>query len=162
MTAVVAVEHPGGVMVGCDAFQGSEAWRDRGTKPKWFKLGPYLLVGYAGSLRPIQVARGALKAAPRKAGESAETDEPPSYIVAYDGVAYMVDEDYALIRSAHGVASIGAGEDIAYGAIAAARKLRPEMDPREQVRFALALAAEHRNFVCEPFRTTDVKRPPRR
>lgn len=176
MTCVLGVETPNGVWLGSDSYLGSdEDWRDGLDGPKWFDWGGARFA-YSGALRPAQlIARASAPRRPRgdeddgaylarlietarrvhKAHDVVRRDMDLSWLLAYRGRLYMVMDDYALVRSAHGYAACGAGEKYALGALAATAKAG--LDPATRVRRALAAAARHSNSVAEPFYVEQVR-----
>lgn len=184
MTVVVAVEHAGGVVLGCDSFLGSTSTNVTVDRPKWWANGS-VIVAYAGSLRGAQVAEHWL--APFRRAKRGETDESylvtcvsasiraaheevggdpeklvsengSVYLVAYRGRAYLLQGDYSVAHAAHGYLAIGAGEDVALGAMAAT----DGQPARDRVQRALEASARHCPMVRAPFRVTEQKRPPER
>lgn len=169
MTCVVAVEHGGRVWMGSDSFMGSEQSRDTLDQPKMFRVGTGLLVGFAGAFRAAQLAQYGLTVRQRRSGElemaylvtavakslqKAHRDaclpgaSRADFLIALAGKVYTLQEDYSVLRSAHGYAAIGAGCDVALGALAV---LSPELSPRKRVEAALAAAAKHHPQVAPPF-----------
>lgn len=179
MTAVCGIEHPEGVWLGTDSFIGNESIRDVTDRPKWFYRGRYLLVAYAGALRGAQVAslapptrRQRLNEADqdylvravvesiRQAHKSYEVQKPADdgtdYLIGYNGCLYMMQDDYSILRSKHGYAAIGVGQDMALGALAA---LQGEpLEPKVMIERALRAAARHCPQVGPPFHVVNVPR----
>lgn len=178
MTVIAAVEHPGGVLVGCDSCVAAGDALDTLDHPKWFRRRGGLLVAYAGSVRVAQAAelapgwrgqregegdvdylvnvvatavRRAVNAAPgARNGEA-------SYLLAYRGRVYEMAGNCVVIRSAFGYGAIGSGESCAKGALSA---LVGKVPPREALRAALAAAERHALGCKRPFRTVDLRWPP--
>jgi len=173
MTVVVAVESPGGVLVGCDAFVGNADSRDVTVAPKWWRRAG-LLIAYAGDILVPQVAACAPARFRRRVLESdadfvtryaralreihrerrvsfGQTD----YLIAYRDGAYLVQSDATVVRSAHGYAAIGAGEDFALGSLATSEG-RP---PMARVTAALEAAERHATQVARPWRFAALSAP---
>lgn len=176
MSCVIAIEHESGVLVGCDSFSGGD-WKDTVDRPKWTLVGDHILVGYAGADRDTQVAELALKRMPRHRGEDEmrylhrcvvepireahiahgiNSPDETSFLIAYDGKAYEMQASYVLVRSARGYASIGIGESVALGALVTARKLQPDLTPKQQAVLSLEAAVLLRAHVSEPFYFYDL------
>ncbi len=167
MTCVVAVEDGDGVVVGCDAFMGTDIERDVGDRPKWWRVGR-ALVAFAGSFSVAQTAEGVRARPPprrkparawvlslakryRHACASVTRDEP-FLLVAIDGEVWAIQPDWSVVRSAHGYAAIGAGAPVALGALAAT----VGVDAETRVRSALEASARHTTQVAPPFHVLRV------
>jgi len=176
VTVLVALESETGVHVGCDSYVGDGANRDVMAE-KWFRRGP-LLVASAGSVYAGQVAEfGVQFRAQRKTESDLEyvviaVAEPirvvhratgtkldgDSFVVAYNGRAYWIGDDYGVHRSLYGYVCAGAGEQFAAGSLATSAGRPPEA----RVRAALEAAAKHCTIVRSPFHVTFVATPPKR
>jgi len=172
MTCLVALEREGRVWVGSDSFLGTDDVRDIIDRPKWFRRSG-VLVGYAGSLRAAQVVEnfasfrrrengeadltylvGVVAAAFRKAlNVSRVRPSTSEFLLAYRGKAYTLQNDYSVVRSSHGYVSIGAGSEVANGALAV---LSEEADPRGVIEKALRAAERHSTKVGGRFHVTCV------
>jgi ATP-dependent protease HslVU (ClpYQ) peptidase subunit len=178
MTVIAAVEHPGGVLVGCDSCVAAGEVLDTLDHPKWFRRRGGLLVAYAGSVRVAQAAelsprwrmqregegdvdylvnvvatavRRAVNAAPgARNGEAC-------YLLAYRGRVYEMAGNCVVVRSAHGYGAIGSGEAYAKGALGAL--LGGGTPPRDALRASLRLAERHAVGCKAPFRIVDVRWP---
>lgn len=169
MTACLAIEYDGGVLLACDSFLGTDDVRDETPSPKWWCAGP-LVVGYAGGLTIPQAMARAPRAPRRRPGEPAEAlvqryaarlhaahraarvalDET-DYVIAYAGVAWVVQPDASVARSARGYVAIGAGADYALGSLATTRGA-----PARRAKRALVAAARHCAQVAPPYRAVEV------
>jgi ATP-dependent protease HslVU (ClpYQ) peptidase subunit len=184
MTCLVAVEHEDGVFVGADSFLGDDTSKDLVDRPKWFYRGRKLLVAYCGDLRAAQVAQYGTKPRRQRANEddqayivrsvadavrqahktfevAPENEDEAfvfSYLVAYNGRIYTIQNDYSVVRSSHGYAATGAGADVALGALAA---LYGTVSPKECVLRALKAATRHCPQVAAPFHPVNVGASPR-
>ena len=172
MTCLVALEREGRVWVGSDSFLGTDDVRDVGDRPKWFRRSG-VFVGYAGSLRAAQVVEnfatfrrrdngeadlayrvGGVAAGCRKALNAARVRlSTAEFLLAYRGRAYTLQNDYSVVRSSHGYVSIGAGSEIANGALAV---LAEDADPREVIDKVLRAAERHSTKVGGRFHVTCV------
>jgi len=166
VTAVVGVEHAGGVVMGADSISvdpGYYRTRDRTTR-KLFRRGAYL-IGYTSSFRVGDLLRFQVPwPAPRpgvgvdalyehlvvkvipgiretlKNGGALTTkdgsDAAGGFLLAVSGRLFRVDIDLHVGRYEHGFATCGAGEDVANGALHAT----VGMSPKTRVQRALAAA----------------------
>lgn len=175
MSLVLAVEGADGVHVGCDSFIGTSSLRDLTDGPKWFWHSRELLVGYVGDLRAAHVAALAPRTRHTRAEEdvdylrrvadvlrqthgarAVELAKGTSFLMAYRGRCYEMQFDYSVFRNGLGYTAIGAGADVALGALAAT----PDMPPPERVKLALEVAVRHCPQVAAPLRY--VALPPKR
>ncbi len=163
MTAVVAVEYEGGVVVGCDsAITTDDGTRDLIDEPKWWRRGA-ALVAYAGDLQTAQAIKtatvrhrpasrdpalyvGALALKARDEIKRLALSEDVSLLVALRGRVYVVELS-GFARSAHGYAAIGSGAPFALGSLASTKG-----DAHDRVTAALAAAARHSATCAPPFR----------
>lgn len=155
MTAILAITHPRGVVIGTDSriSAGDERWDE--DAPKWVTIGP-ALVALAGGVRLSLVAEGvgAVRAirrgerpqaylslvvadAIRKAVDAVDGTHDCEGVIAYRSRAYYLAGDYAVILPAGGIVAAGSG---GVAARAAAIALG-EIEPVERVRRALEIAA---------------------
>jgi ATP-dependent protease HslVU (ClpYQ) peptidase subunit len=163
MTVVAALEEGRTVHLAGDSFAGSDVERDVVDRPKWF-FTHGMTVAYAGSYAVAQmvehsVAWRALRRGEkelsylvemaglcRRACEKVGLKEGPSLLVALRGRVYVVQEDWSVIRSAHGYAAIGSGAPYALGSLAST-----EGDPSNRLTSALEAAERHCTLVGRPF-----------
>lgn len=177
MTCIVAVEDAGAVVVGCDAFMGSDVERDLTDRPKWWRHGR-ALVAFAATFTIAQIAETSRVRVPSKrelprsyalhlarvwrGACAAVTRDEPALLVALDGEAWVIQSDWSVVRSQHGYAALGYGAANALGALAATEgrtleeRARWGLTSEERVRIALAAAARHTTQVSAPFHTTRV------
>jgi ATP-dependent protease HslVU (ClpYQ) peptidase subunit len=159
MTCLVALERGGRVWVGSDSFLGTDDIRDNIDHPKWFRRSG-VLIGYAGSLRAAQVVEnfadfrkrergepelcylvGVVALAFRKALNASRVRlSTTEFLLAYRGKAYVLQNDYSVVRSSHGYTAIGVGAELANGALSV---LAENMDARDVVERALRAAERH-------------------
>lgn len=153
---------------------GTEVIRDLHDRPKWFTKGP-LTFGWAGGARAAQVVEHGISFRAKHRGESdlkylvnavskaihnglkeagtrlhsggESGEDTTTFLIVYRGRLYTVQDDYSVIRSPHGFASIGVGADIALGAMSA---LKSRVTPEECVREALEHSARWCSQVSPP------------
>ncbi|NBU69892.1 MAG: hypothetical protein EBS53_00290 [Bacteroidetes bacterium] len=184
MTCIVAIEHEGVVHLGSDSFLGGAFTRDHLARPKFFTKGPRFSIAFAGGLRGAQIVEHDLVFRKKKRTEDEESylvlevakklhtgfkrvganivDEgkveshDSNFLVCINGKVFVIQDDYSVIRSSHGFAAIGAGQDFALGALSCLFSHVPDMPPKEKVRTALEVAAEFSPQVCGPFHIIEV------
>lgn len=175
VTAIVALEHPGGVWLACDSFIGDASSTERSDRPKFFKHAG-MVFGWSGDMRPAQLVEyGAAMRAIRPGEDTfgylvrvvvesiraayakglSDYDDVPHtlYIVAVRGRAYTIQSDLSVVRTDHGYAAIGAGAEHALVALAACE----ETEPRTRVLKALRAVSLHHPKVRGRFH--DVNAP---
>jgi len=172
MTAICAVEHAGGAVLACDSFVGDESYRDLTDSPKWTRRGG-IIIACAGNVRASHIAEHA-RFRRQRANESdfdyltsavAESirdahddrdvsDENFQAVILFRSKVYCMLDEYAVLRSLHGYAAIGAGADVLLGSLASTDGQKP----RARAEIALNAAARHSNHVSAPFHFTEVKR----
>lgn len=181
MTAVLAIEHPEGVLIACDSFVGDD-WADRIDRPKWFSLSRNLTLGWAGVLHGPLVVQAKLRYQRRRRNEedvrylyrtiaqplhkilaesgikADDEDNGVCFLIVYDGRVYSVLDNGAVLRSHHGYMVIGEGEELALGALCATE----DMPPRERAERALRAAVRHNRYIQEPFFFQDLPAPRQR
>lgn len=172
MTCIVAVEDAGAVVVGCDAFMGSDVERDLTDRTKWWRIGR-ALIAFAATFTIAQIAETSRVRAPSKRelprayalhlarvwrnACAAVTRDEPALLVALDGEAWVIQSDWSVVRSRYGYAALGYGAANALGALAATEGRTVEARARlgltieERVRIALAASARHTTQVSAPF-----------
>lgn len=184
MTCIVAIEHEGIVHLGSDSFLGGAFTRDQLDRPKFFTKGPRFVIGFAGGLRGAQIVEHdivfrkwrkteseesylvtevakKLQIAFKKVGASildeGHVESHDSYfLVCINGRIFVIQEDYSVIRSRHGFAAIGAGQDFALGTLYSLEKWASKMPPKAKVQAALEVASEFSPQVCGPFHIVEV------
>lgn len=174
MTCIIAIEHEGRVLLGSDSFLGGAMVRDVIDRPKYFRVNENFAIGFAGGLRPAQVLEHEAKFPKQRKNQSDEKylvniasairstfekqgallkDEDTSqqthdslFIFALNGKAYIMQEDFSIIRSKLGCCSIGAGQDYAMGAMLALAYHEPE----QRAKIALDIATQLSPMVSAP------------
>ena len=177
MTCIVGlVDRDGGIWMGGDsAVIDDETWAVRTARdPKVRRIGT-MLVGASGELRSAQVVLRGLRPPKRSvavgtmgyamacadsirrllidrgAGQKAkEQDKSESrFLLGFDGHLFVVEEDYDVHELAEPYAAIGAGADLALGAMFVLEPLG--FEPVDRITFALRAAARFNASVREPF-----------
>ncbi len=179
MTCIVALEHAGAAWIGCDSFMGTVHQKDRIDRPKFYVRNG-MAIGFAGSIRAAQLVEHGLRFRPHQASESVQrylvtevarkirivlnregaavreqgTDsQDAELIVCLRGEVWTIQEDYAVLRSAHGYTSSGSGAPFALGALAAT----PKLEPHRRIMAALKAAATFSTAVCDPFHVEEIR-----
>lgn len=178
MTALLAIEHDAGVVLGSDSCVASEHERWIEDHPKYWRLGP-LVIAMAGSARATLVAEAAaLPRGPRRGerdvvylstvvGEAVrvacaavECAGGVEALLVWRGRAYYMDGAYSVTHPACGVIGAGSGGIAARAAaLALAGVVR---DPVERARRALVATASMCPGVAPPFHVLDVRTRARR
>jgi ATP-dependent protease HslVU (ClpYQ) peptidase subunit len=110
----------------------------------------YMVVDFVDALRTTLKEKGALKK------DDEEETHPMACMVGYKGHLYAIEEDFDVGRPQDNFYAIGAGGQIAFGALHATRN--SGMPPRERVKLALE-AAEKYNAACRgPHTILELKR----
>lgn len=164
MSVAVAVEATGGVVAGCDSFLGDESGAacvlDR---PKWWRASRDLVVLWTGDLAAAQAAERARPWPRQRAGEGDEPylvrvaatiraaqgapKEADPYLFVLRGAVWTLAGGWSVHRAAEGYAAVGAGADVAVGALHATRRRAAAA----RVLAALQAAAAHCEAVRPPF-----------
>lgn len=186
MTCVVAVSDPRrGTWMGADsaAIDGNYSVRTM-VDPKVHEVGPMLL-GYAGQLRPGQIlahhlraptprgerpfeyvlrvaeaARGVLKRHEAMGRQDEKAQSGALLLIAYRQRLFVLEDDFDAHEPAEPYAAIGAGSDLALGALYAS----PELPPESRLERALLAAERFNASVRRPFSVLHqpMPRPPRK
>lgn len=179
MTCIVALEHAGAAWIGCDSFMGDAHQRDRVDRPKFYVRNG-MAIGFAGSIRAAQLVEHGLRFRPHQVSESVQrylvtevarkirivlnregaavreqgTDSHEAeFVVCLRGEVWTIQQDYAVLRSAHGYTASGSGAPFALGALAAT----PKLEPHRRIMAALKAAATFSTAVCDPFHVEAVR-----
>lgn len=182
MTCIVAVEYPGGVIMGADSFLGDSGGVVPIATPKIVRR-PGLAIGYCGGLL-VPTWLASVELPKPRARETSEryvlslamqlraTAQERKIVIEYEGAlrsdtdmliavrgeAWVIDAEFACYRSAHRYIATGAGCPFALGALHA---LSPRYAPsakeaRSRVLGALAAATELCAYVRKPFHVVEV------
>lgn len=177
MTCIVGVVDDGRVYLGGDAAATGSAFDSATvTAPKVFEHNWYV-IGYTSSFRMGQLIEHALSVPkpPKKADLHAfmcvtfvdtlrdclkeggwatrdkEQEEGGQILVGVAGRLFTIQDDYAVLEFSHGYQAVGAGSDLALGALSALEQANGHMDPATRLGVALSAAAEHNASVRPPF-----------
>lgn len=173
MTCIVGVVANGRAVIGGDSA-GVSGWdlRTRADS-KVFRRGPFVM-GFTSSFRMGQLLRFRLEAPEHPAGmddyeymttlfvdavreclkeggfarKSEEAESGGTFIVAYRGALYVVENDYQVGINGDGFAAVGCGDQVAMGSLYATRKHK---DPEKRALAALAAAERFSAGVRGPF-----------
>ena len=177
MTCVAAIEYWNRVYFCSDAFVGSDVSRDILARPKVFRrTHPPLVFAFASGIRGAQLVENYTVFREREPKESVEaymvkaiadsikatykahdhTSDDTVYLCAHAGHLYLIQADLSVLRSAHGYAAIGAGSDMALGALGALQEAVTSraITPKAALDKALTLASRHCSMVTPPFTHT--------
>lgn len=169
-------------VLGCDSFLGSTTTKDQTSTPKFFEKGKRFFIAFAGGVRGSQavehnlffrkirrnedelqylvtVVANEVQQAFTNTGINIKSDgnadrSDTMFLICLNGKVFTLQNDYSVIRSLHGYATAGAGQDFALGALAAMST--EVMLPEDRVRRALEAAEKHNPFVCHPFHIIKV------
>lgn len=172
MTCIVGLVHEGSVYIGGDSA-GVGGWTIHGrSDEKVFRNGAFLF-GFTSSFRMGQLLHyslvppeqpegtdlfrylvvdfiNAVRACLKDGGfakKNSEAEEGGHFLVGYRGRLFHINADYQVAEMSEGYMAIGAGEDIALGALHASASF----PPLKRVRMALEAAAHHNIGVRGPF-----------
>ena len=174
MTCIVGLEAEGGVLIGGDSA-AADGWNIHATRlEKVFQVNQFL-IGYTSSFRMGQLLQYKLSVEQRKHNKSnleylaitfidsvreclgaggfrqVENGQESGgkFLVGYEGVLYVVDNDFHVNSSIDGFTAIGCGANFALGNLLATNK---EMPAVKRVELALAAAGHFSNGVCAPYK----------
>ncbi len=173
MTCIVGLVHEDEVYIGGDSASVGGWVVHETSLPKVFRRGEFI-IGYTTSFRMGQILQYNLKI-PQKNGGSDQkfmvtvfaeavreclkdygfaetkdnTESGGQFLVAFNQQLYYIGSDYQVNSYKEGYTAIGAGVEIALGALYAPTILT---NPRERVKMALSAAAHHSIMVVPPFK----------
>ena len=177
MTCIAGVAANGKVCIGGDSA-GIAGWSlQTRADEKVFRNGPFVM-GFCGSFRMGQLLRFKFKPPdhdPRLAdykfmvtefidqarqclkdggfaSKDKEQETGGTFLVGYKQGLYLIDSDYQVGRPALDFAAVGAGDQVALGAL----HVLDRLPPRERVEKALAAAEAHNAAVRGPFVIEEV------
>ena len=174
MSCIVAIKHGGDIWMGADSV-GTGGYSCTTRKdPKIYQVGPFL-IGFASSYRMGQIlaysfvppdhddsivdvhrymastwidaVRSVLSMGGYTRKEN-ESEEGGTFIVAYKGRIFKVEDDFQVGESALEFDSCGAGSDIALGSLYTSTGMD---DPKFRIERALSAASEFNSAVRGPF-----------
>lgn len=151
------------VAIGGDsgAFDEVGTLKMASSTPKVFRIGNWL-IGGAGSFRVINLAAKSTDGSPEGLRdflhkELSGSDAGSWSILAVSAAGiYEIAEDFSVIGFKEPYAAIGAGSEIATGALAALSSLEG-WDARQIVNDALSVAAKHSTMCTAPFKVYSYK-----
>ena len=173
MTCIVAqVDDVGGIWMGGDSSASAGQSIEICKEEKVFSRGT-MLIGYTTSFRMGQLLKHTLNVpvhdshvntltylvndfteAIRSCFKAAglmkridEVEEAGQFLIGYRGRLYIIESDFAVLEPYLGFTAIGAGSEVAKGAMSVTR----DMEPRERLMRALESAAEFCTCVRKPF-----------
>ena len=179
MTCIIGMKFRGKVFMGCDSALLS-GWNIQASdQPKIFRVGDFLL-GHTGNPRMAQLVQHHLVVRDRKDGEGevayliaglvpamrlclkegglTEIDNnveeaDGAFLVAYDGVLAVVYANFQVTVFADGLAAIGAGAQVAKGALATFTGIVPddELDMTKAIKYSLGIAGRYNASVSGPY-----------
>lgn len=106
----------------------------------------YLATEFLDAVRTCYATHGFIK-------KTHEREEGGTFLVAYRGRLFMVQDDHAVIECASGYAACGSGWMVALGALHATGQLKGE----DRVRKALSAAEGHISSVRGPFHIESIE-----
>lgn len=170
MTAILAIVHPRGVVLGSDSrvTTGAEQWDEE--RPKWARVGrAYVALAGAARLQLLAEAVGRVRAPRAREGaqaylslvlaeairEAAERTKSGAGegVIVWRRRAYYLDAEYAVTEPAGGIVGAGSGGTAARAAALALA----DVEPVERVRRALEIAAACVPGVGGPLHVVDVR-----
>jgi len=183
MTCIVGLVENGKVYMGADSAGSSGRELDIHRDSKLFRVGPFL-VGFTTSFRMGQLLRYKLSVPTQtenqdphaymatdfvdsvrkclKAGgyakKESEVEIGGTFLVAYQGHLYQVQDDYQVMESINAYDSCGCGQAIALGVMFATKGREemfcsyPDILPENRILLALEAAEQFNNGVRRPFR----------
>ena len=174
MTCIVGIGHEGRVYIGGDSMATDGTCRMILAFRKVFRVGDFL-IGGAGNVRMMQVIKYHLEVRAQQDDETDERylvvafaeavckclkdkdfttlknahnhEEDGAYIVGYRGRVYRFEGDFQIVSIERNVATCGAGEQYALGALVALKDLEPE----DRIRRALEISSELTALSAPPF-----------
>lgn len=185
MTCIAGLVHDGTVYLGGDSAGVSGTALTRRADTKVWVAGEYVF-GFTTSFRMGQLLHHAFKPPVPKPSEDLERfmttrfvdavrvclkkggyaqvnpdpDEEPetggTFLVGLRGRLFCIDSDYQVAEAADCYDAVGAGAEIAKGALCVLQGL--EIPPQERLRKALEAAEHWSGAVCSPFRFVETPR----
>jgi ATP-dependent protease HslVU (ClpYQ) peptidase subunit len=172
MTCIIGLEADGKVYMGCDSASISGYSQNRTRLKKVFRVQNFL-IGYTSSFRMGQIlehhlsvdfqpksktdmeymvcnfaegVREVLKEFGYARIENNE-EEIGTFLVGYKNKLYCIHNNLQVNSNSLGVDSVGAGYEVAMGAMLA----MPNEEPRKRIKKALQITEELSTVVCKPF-----------
>jgi ATP-dependent protease HslVU (ClpYQ) peptidase subunit len=163
MTVICASITAKHVALGGDsgAFDDVGTLKMAASTPKVFRIGNHL-IGGAGSFRVLNLVAKATDGDPESLRDFLQKElqgsDPGSWSVLVASAAgiYEIADDFSIITFRDSYAAIGAGAEIATGALASLSSLEG-WDARQIVNDALAVTAKHSTMCTAPFKVYSYK-----
>lgn len=182
MTCIVALRHEGVIYMGCDSAGVGGYSRQNRMDPKIYRVGA-MLIGFTTSFRMGQLLGHAL-VVPQHYQEVAverymvtsfidavrtclknggwaekekEQEKAGTFLVAYKGRIFEIDNDYQVGERAEPYGAVGCGFDLALGSLHASGHIENIVGPKDRVRMALEAAAAFSAGVYPPFRFEELR-----
>lgn len=179
MTCIVGLETEEGVLLGADSWSDNGWSGMRRADPKLFAVGPYLLGFTTSYRMGQLLRYGLALAAPLRADRASDDDlmhfmatdfinevrrllkdggwserekeqeKGGTFLVAVGGRLFGIEDDYQVMRSAHGYQAVGSGYQLALGSFASTEDL--DWPPPRRIGMALSAAERHTGGVKSPF-----------
>lgn len=118
------------------------------AKPEGMEDMEYLVTIIIPTIRSAFHDQGFVVVSEDKIGESSEAFDG-EFLLSYHGKIYLVQCDYSILRSKHGVAAVGSGETAAKGALFSVHD--SNLKPKERALLALEAAERYCVGVRRPF-----------
>ena len=184
MTCIIALKHNKKVyMAGDSGAIGTNEW-SVSPDPKVFVIDNEIAFGFTSSFRMGQVLQYKFTMPTRQRGDSDDkyirvsvidriievfTEnkvitnvegrplECGTFLIGYRGEIYEVQDDMSVLRNALPYMSIGAGEDVANGAMHVLCRDKKTIEPHAVLNQALQTVTEFCNSVRSPFHIVELK-----
>ncbi len=184
MTAIVAITNGKNVWMADDSFCGSENVLDLCKSAKVYKIGK-LGIGLCGRIRQelilektltklilkdkIEITHDWLKfelpdilvkemrmasATSEKNGQLTLGDS--SYMLAFDGKIYYLDDDFGIWDSQRDIAAIGAGRYYALGSLQTLQEIKNNLSPEKKLIKSLEVSTKWSVWVAPPYTVIKV------
>jgi ATP-dependent protease HslVU (ClpYQ) peptidase subunit len=177
MTCIVGLVDRGGVYIGGDSAGVAGLDITLMAQPKVFHNGPFL-IGYTSSFRMGQLLQFALDPPVRTVSQDVyaymvttfvdavrdclkgggyarknnEEEAGGTFLVAYEGRLFTIEDDYQVHETVGGYAAVGCGADFALGSM----HVTGYMNPEGRIRMALETSAHFSAGVRAPFTVLKV------
>lgn len=188
MTVIIGIKHEGEVWLGADAFLGNGQYAYRVAQPKIFRCqvpnGGQMVIGVSGGhranflMRSIELPEhpkemdthtyvaeflvNAIRERYSKAGylenENSIEKNEAILLIGYYGRLFAVWYNFQVDEYAQNYAAIGAGMEIALGALWMV-DVHSDYPPDEKIRLVLDACEEHSPWVSRPYTIMKVEEP---
>jgi|SRR5579863_1986395 len=127
------------IMGFCGSFRVGQLLRHAFEVPKKPKQHDddmaYMVIDFIDALRTLQKEKGSMKK------EDEEETHPAGILVGYNGNLYAIDEDFDVGRPLENYYAMGAGSQVAFGAMYATKDAG--LDPKKRITMALEAATQY-------------------